>query len=136
MPPEDQDTDGDRMPDLWELNYRFDPYDPSDAALDADGDRMSNLGEYLAGTDPRDPTDYLCLRNVRVERDGAEKDWVVMDLQAVQGRSYRIEFYRDPGMGWQLFREIPSVSQDGLIELKGELKEAGACYYRVLIPMF
>lgn len=135
MPPEDQDTDGDRMPDLWELNYRFDPYDPSDAALDADGDRMSNLGEYLAGTDPRDPTDYLCLHNVRVERDGAEKDWVVMDLQAVQGRSYRVEFYRNPEAGWQLFREIPAVTQDGLIELKGELEEAGACYYRVLIPV-
>jgi hypothetical protein len=136
MPPEDQDTDGDQMPDLWEINHGFDPYDPSDAALDADGDRMSNLQECQAGTNPRDSKDYLCLRNVRIERGLEEKDWVVMDLQAVQGRSYRIEFYQDPGMGWQLFREIPSVSQDGLIELKGELNGAGACYYRVLIPMF
>ncbi|MCK5773052.1 MAG: hypothetical protein KAH57_04630, partial [Thermoplasmata archaeon] len=46
------DTDGDGMPDEWELIYGFDPDDPTDAALDPDGDGISNLDEYKQGSDP------------------------------------------------------------------------------------
>jgi hypothetical protein len=50
------DTDKDGMPDFWEIQYGFDPNDPSDAAKDFDGDGVSNLNEFLAGTDPTDTT--------------------------------------------------------------------------------
>ena len=43
------------MPDDWETQFEFDPFDPSDAALDADGDGITNLDEFLQGTTPRDP---------------------------------------------------------------------------------
>ncbi len=46
------DTDGDGMPDGWEMINGFNPIDPSDAALDADGDGLTNLQEYQYGTDP------------------------------------------------------------------------------------
>ena len=54
------DTDGDGMPDAWELAHGFNPYQSSDALEDADGDGLSNLAEYLCGTDPRDASS--CLR--------------------------------------------------------------------------
>ncbi len=47
-----QDTDGDGIPDYWELTYGFSITDPSDAALDSDGDGLTNLTEYQAGTHP------------------------------------------------------------------------------------
>jgi hypothetical protein len=52
------DIDNDGMPTKWELTYKFNPNDPSDADEDADGDRFSNLQEFNAGTDPRDPLDH------------------------------------------------------------------------------
>ncbi|MEW6442812.1 MAG: hypothetical protein AB1640_17885 [bacterium] len=49
------DTDGDSMPNAWEVLYGLSPYTPADGAEDADGDGLSNAAEYLAGTVPTDP---------------------------------------------------------------------------------
>ncbi|HCG20731.1 MAG TPA: hypothetical protein DER26_07020 [Verrucomicrobia bacterium] len=56
------DSDGDGMPDEWELKYGLDPKDPSNAQKDTDGDGFTDLEEYEAKTDPSDPSshpDYL-----------------------------------------------------------------------------
>ncbi|MFO7991125.1 MAG: NosD domain-containing protein [Thermoplasmata archaeon] len=49
---EDEDDDGDGMPDEWEIEHDLNPKDLSDAELDNDGDGLTNLEEYNAGTDP------------------------------------------------------------------------------------
>jgi hypothetical protein len=52
------DSDGDGIPDLYEIERSLDMNDPSDAVDDIDGDGLTNLEEYLNGTDPRkDDTD-------------------------------------------------------------------------------
>ena len=53
--PEDIDTDGDGIPDWWEILHGFDPYDSADGALDPDNDLLSNLLEYQNGTHPFNP---------------------------------------------------------------------------------
>ncbi len=47
------DTDGDGMPDMWEIVYGLNPLDPFDAFADSDGDGLPNFEEYLAGANPR-----------------------------------------------------------------------------------
>jgi len=47
------DTDGDGMPDDWEIRYGFDP-NVNDASGDADGDGLSNLLEFQNATYPND----------------------------------------------------------------------------------
>jgi uncharacterized repeat protein (TIGR01451 family) len=49
------DSDGDGLPDAWELTFGLNPNDPSDAALDGDNDGLTNLEEYQAGTNPLNP---------------------------------------------------------------------------------
>lgn len=46
------DSDGDGMPDPWEILYNLDPLNKSDAAQDPDFDLLSNLEEFLASTNP------------------------------------------------------------------------------------
>jgi len=50
------DSDGDGMPDDWEIQHGFNPHDPSDAAQDLNGNGISNLLEYQCGLDPADTT--------------------------------------------------------------------------------
>jgi len=53
--PEQLDSDGDGMPDYWELRYDLNPNDPADRDEDPDGDGYTNYEEYLQGTDPTVP---------------------------------------------------------------------------------
>lgn len=46
------DTDGDGIPDGWEVQYGLNPRNPSDASADPDGDGFTNLEEYVLGLNP------------------------------------------------------------------------------------
>jgi len=47
-----EDSDGDTMPDRYEIDMGFDPTDPSDGNLDADEDGLTNAQEYSGGLNP------------------------------------------------------------------------------------
>lgn len=57
------DTDGDGMPDEWEIRFNLNPKNSGDAALDSDGDGYTNIEEYLNGTNPQEKIDYRNLGN-------------------------------------------------------------------------
>jgi len=48
------DSDGDGLPDRWEINYGFNPKNAYDASKDPDYDGLTNLQEYQLGTITRD----------------------------------------------------------------------------------
>ncbi len=86
------DTDGDGIPDGYEIAHGLDPNNPADAALDADGDGQTNLQEYLAGTDPQDAKSFL--RIVSETRDGVTGN-VTVSFPSVNGRTYVVEWSAD-----------------------------------------
>jgi pectate lyase len=52
------DTDGDGMPDEWEIASQLDPKIPADGTKDSDDDGYTNLEEFLNRTNPRQFVDY------------------------------------------------------------------------------
>ncbi len=50
-----EDADGDKIPDAYELQHQLSPNDPADGdvSADADQDGRSNYEEYMDGTDPQ-----------------------------------------------------------------------------------
>jgi len=79
------DTDGDGLPDGWEIIHGLDPLDdgtrgesspgakdgPNGAKGDPDGDGLINIYEYWAGTNPRDAdTDGNGVLDSQEDRDG------------------------------------------------------------------
>ncbi|MBN1362747.1 MAG: DUF3826 domain-containing protein [Sedimentisphaerales bacterium] len=58
-----KDTDGDGMPDAWELKYGLDPNAWADAALDCTGDGYTNIEKYINGIDPEKKVDWTDPKN-------------------------------------------------------------------------
>ena len=66
------DSDGDIMPDTWEIQYELNPFNSSDANQDKDNDGFNNKEEYDANTDPCDPEDHPQKVN---NKDSQSKDF-------------------------------------------------------------
>ncbi len=53
------DSDGDTMPDGWEIDNGFSPTNAGDAAENPDSDPFNNIEEYIADTDPNSSNDWF-----------------------------------------------------------------------------
>ena len=128
------DTDGDGMPDPWEVTYSFDYQNPVDAAGDADQDGLTNLEEYRAGTNPRDAQDFLRIESI--ESEMAVSGTTRVSFLAVSNRTYTIE-YRDsllPG-AWTRHTDITSVTTNRMVQLIDSPPAAVTKrYYRLATP--
>lgn len=104
---QNQDSDGDGIPDKEETAMGLNPQDPSDAAVDSDDDGFSNYEEYLAKTKHKDPKNRppyhekiqvrsvtqarlpFLLKNVSFKSDKSKKNAEIqfeVDLPATRGR--------------------------------------------------
>ncbi|MCD8167480.1 MAG: polysaccharide lyase [Bacteroides sp.] len=57
------DTDGDGMPDAWEIANGLNPNDPSDANLDCTGDGYTNIEKYINGISTKEKIDWTDPKN-------------------------------------------------------------------------
>lgn len=128
------DTDGDGMPDVWELRHGLNPANPTDATADADHDGTTNLQEYIAGTDPQDARSVL-----RVDQVNANSPVTIRFWGSVS-RSYTL-LYRDTMsvMPWRSLTNIPAIDGTGeamrLIEVVDPQAEGKSQrYYRLQTP--
>ncbi len=91
------DTDGDGLPDSWELAHDLDPSDSSDAPADQDGDGLDAIEEFRANADPH-----------RADSDG---DGLLDAYEARAGtlanRNARAPFKPKPKTGLTIFTPEP-----------------------------
>jgi uncharacterized repeat protein (TIGR01451 family) len=123
------DSDGDGLPDWWEMLYGLNPNDNTDAGLDSDGDGYTNRQEYLAGTSPASSIDALRITAIYISDDD-----IYIRFTTAPGKQYQVQYRDDLETGtWET---LP-----GLIDGNGSPKEgvdpggasAGRQFYRVLL---
>ena len=91
------DSDGDGLPNDWELQYGFNPNDGKDATADPDGDGFTNLEEFEAKTDPRDKKshpDYLGFVSVQGALKQTFLPFYFKQANPMPGNTFRLTFQR------------------------------------------
>ena len=69
------DSDGDGLPDGWEMTHGLSPTHVADAAADPDGDGMSSRNEYMADTQPMESNSVLRITGISEEIDCIRLHW-------------------------------------------------------------
>ena len=124
------DSDGDGMPDTYEVANGFDIFSAADAAQDADGDGRSNVSEYLAGTNPRDPASALVATATKPTTGGG----VVIQFTAKANKSYTIQ-YKDAltAATWLKLVDIAAQASDRVVQ-QTDNPGVAQRFYRVVTP--
>ena len=120
------DTDGDGLPNVWEMRY-FGETTAAAPSADVDADGADNYAEYIAGTVP---TDAQSLFMVRIS-SGMGIEW-----STIQNRSYTLQATPDL---MAPFSDVP-----GQVDLPGTGEamsvplsmESSNGFYRVLIRLY
>ncbi|MDD5520359.1 MAG: hypothetical protein PHI84_06010 [Kiritimatiellae bacterium] len=103
------DSDGDGIPDFWEMAYNVDTNDPDHATCDIDIDGLNLYGEYRAGTDPTNPDSTLAL-SIGSTNDVAAASGLVVKWSSVGGYSYTMQRSTNLIQGFSVIdSNIPAV---------------------------
>jgi hypothetical protein len=129
------DTDGDGLPDEWEVANALNPTDSADASLDSDGDGVPNRQEYFTGTDPQDPRSCLKVQSIRV---AGEPPCMSVVFSAIAGKTYTL-LRRDSADGgmWIPCADVPAASTNRVVEVRDSRPTAlqqPQGFYRLATP--
>jgi hypothetical protein len=124
------DSDGDGLPDEWELSEGTD-WNTPDADADPDGDGISNRGEYLAGTAPLDGMSVFRLQIFASAASNNYSPW--LELEAVAGRSYSVLSSTNLN-DWIKLTDIPIEATNRLIQIPIPNSTAAARLFKAITP--
>ncbi|HET6409878.1 MAG TPA: lamin tail domain-containing protein, partial [Chthoniobacteraceae bacterium] len=121
------DSDGDGLPDAWELANNTNPLlDDDDDDLDQDG--RSNFLEYTAGTNPQNPASAF---HIQISTDVSG---FTIRFTAQQNRTYTVQFKNTLlDATWLKLRDIPAAETRS-VEVIDPYTTGTSRFYRVITP--
>ncbi len=122
------DTDGDGMPDNWELANGTNP-GVNDANGDLDADGMTNLREYWAGTNPTNAASALRFNSVMPVGNN-----LVFSFTAVSNRGYTVQSQPAIGGLWQKWQDIGAAVSNRTMWLTNAAAGTNR-FYRLVTPL-
>ena len=125
------DSDGDGMPDEFEIAAHLNPNSNQDASLDSDGDGSTNLAEYKAGTDPLDAASVLRLLPLVKSANGVQ-----LRFETAAEKTYGVEFTTN-FVTWAFLPNAANIAGDKtVVQINdSEATNSPARFYRVhLLP--
>jgi autotransporter-associated beta strand protein len=69
------DSDGDGIPNGWEIARGLNPYNSGDANIDTDTDKLTSRQEYWSGTDPQDSNSFFRIDSLSFEGSNLVLRW-------------------------------------------------------------
>jgi hypothetical protein len=124
-----EDSDGDGIPDEWEIAFGGNPTNATDRNLDLDRDGLTAWQEYTTGTDPSNALSTLKVSLV------AQAGQPVIAFEAVSNRTYSVQFTdRLGGNGaWSNLADVYALATNRT-ETFVDTSRTTNCYYRVVTP--
>jgi hypothetical protein len=125
-----RDSDGDGVPDVWEIAYGMATNNAADGLLDFDNDGMINRDEYFAGTNPADAASvlrvFLTQTNLAAPLQFDAQSNITYTVQ------YRTNFDAAP---WQTLSNVAPQPGIRTIQFASPPETTNnARYFRVLVP--
>jgi hypothetical protein len=128
-----QDSDGDGIPDQWEMDHGFNKFSAADADDDPDNDGVNNLGEYVSGSNPTNHNSVL--RVVQILPYQVTN--AAVRFPAFANTTYTVQSRNSLAVGsdWSRVENVPSAAFDRVVEVvdTNAWKKADR-YYRVVAP--
>jgi hypothetical protein len=122
------DSDGDGIPDAYEIDYGLSPTNSLDAALDADGDGVSNRAEYDSGTNPTNALSFLRIDSFAAGGGAA------LSFFAASNKTYAVHFTARPGVdAWQVLERV-SAQRTNRVAVVFDPAFTTNRFYRIATP--